>query len=104
MKEPFRPIATNLTPVNVVGIPGLALVVIAIALAAQFPEVRSLILATVIGGSAIAWALISRRRRADTHEGGPSDGMLRIYEPVETRAKTSDGPGGSKQILIPVAI
>jgi len=68
MHERFRPIATNLTPVNVVGIPGLTLVCVAIALAVQFPEARWLIAAGIVGGAAIAAALIVRRRRR-----GPSD-------------------------------
>lgn len=62
MREQFREIATNLTPVRVVGVPGLTLVLIAIALALQFPEARWLIASGLAGGAAIAAVLISRRR------------------------------------------
>ena len=89
MREQFRPIATNLTPVNVVGIPGLMLVVVAIALAIQFPEVRWLILATVTGGSVIAALLIRRRwRRFEDDDGDPSHGMLHVYEPAAAPQNT----------------
>jgi hypothetical protein len=58
---PFRPIPTNFTPVNVIGVPGLMLVLIAIALAWQFPEAQWLIAAGLVGGALIAAALIRRR-------------------------------------------
>ncbi len=81
MKEPFRPIATNLTPVRVIGVPGLALVIIAIALAWQFPEVQWLIAATVIGGGAIAVLLIRRRGHASSHDDDRwSHGMLALED------------------------
>ena len=70
MSERFRPIATNFTPVNVVGVPGLALVLIAIALAWQFPEARWLIAAGVLGGGMIAAMLIRRRSRSGSDDGG----------------------------------
>jgi len=79
MRERFRPIATNLTPVNVVGIPGLALVVIAIALAVQFPEARWLIASGIAGGAAIAAMLIARRRRRSIDDDDRwSHGMLGV--------------------------
>jgi hypothetical protein len=58
---PFRPIPTNFTPVNVIGVPGLMLVLIAIALAWQFPEAQWLIAAGLAGGALVAVALIRRR-------------------------------------------
>src|SRR5579871_4530745 len=78
MPERFRPIATNLTPVNVVGIPGLMLVLIAIALAFQFPEARWLIAAGVLGGVAIAALLIQRRRRHSDDGDDPWHGVLGV--------------------------
>lgn len=79
MRERFRPIATNLTPVHVVGIPGLALVCIAVALAMQFPEARWLIAASLVGGAAMAALLIARRRRhADDDDDRFSHGVLMI--------------------------
>jgi hypothetical protein len=71
MREQFREIATNLTPVRVVGIPGLTLVLIAIALAMQFPEARWLIAAGVSGGAVIAAVLVRRRRDERPGGGGP---------------------------------
>jgi hypothetical protein len=62
MREQFRPITINFAPVNIVGIPGLMLVLIAIALAFQFPEARWLVLAGLVGGIVVAAALIARRR------------------------------------------
>ena len=61
MREQFRSITTNLTPVRVVGIPGLVLVLIAIALAVQFPEARWLLLAGLAGGIVIAAFLVIHR-------------------------------------------
>lgn len=104
MREQFRPIATNLTPVNVVGIPGLMLTVVAVALAVQFPEARWLIAATVVGGSVIATLLIAgRRRRLNRDDDDRSQGVLHIYEPVQrSKASTSSWPRlGSTLIPIP---
>jgi hypothetical protein len=79
VREYFRPIATNLTPVNVVGVPGLMLVLIAIALALQFPEARWLIASGLVGGSLIAVLLIQRRRRRPSDDDDRwSHGMLGV--------------------------
>lgn len=82
MREQFRPIATNFTPVAVVGIPGLTLVIIAIALAVQFPEARWLLAAGLLGGCAIAGVLIVRRREpsADHDDRRPLGFMGRVYD------------------------
>jgi hypothetical protein len=69
MGERFRPIPTNFTPVNVVGVPGLMLVLIAIALAWQFPEAQWLIAAGLVGGALIAIVLIRKRRNGSSHDG-----------------------------------
>jgi hypothetical protein len=71
MREQFREIATNLTPVRVIGIPGLTLVLIAIALAMQFPEARWLIAAGICGGAVIAAVLVRRRRDEKSGDDGP---------------------------------
>jgi hypothetical protein len=82
MREQFRAITTNLTPVRVVGVPGLTLVLIAIALAMQFPEARWLIAAGLGGGGVIAAVLIGRRRAAiDADDGPRSNAILPIDEP-----------------------
>jgi len=69
MGERFRPIPTNFTPVTVVGVPGLMLVFIAIALAWQFPEARWLIAAGLAGGALIATVLIRKRSAGSSHDG-----------------------------------
>jgi hypothetical protein len=104
MREQFRPIATNLTPVNVVGVPGLMLTIIALALAVQFPEARWLIAATVAGGSAIATALIARRRRRlNRDDDDRSQGVLHIYEPVQgSKDSTSSSWPRLGSTLIPI--
>src|SRR5581483_2302216 len=79
MREAFRPIVTNLTPVRVIGVPGLMLVFIAIALAWQFPEARWLIASGVAGGAAIAAVLVARRRRRSIYDDDRwSHGMLGV--------------------------
>lgn len=81
MREQFREIATNFTPVRVVGIPGLTLVIIAIALAMQFPQARWLIAAGIAGGMVIAAALIARRRDVGGGDSGHhAHGMLTLHE------------------------
>lgn len=70
MRERFRQIPTNLTPVNVIGVPGLMLVLIAIALAWQFPEAQWLIASGLAGGALIAIVLISTRRRHSSSDDG----------------------------------
>jgi hypothetical protein len=60
MRETFRPVNINFAHVDVVGVPGLALVFIAIAL--EFPETRWVLLGSLAGGIAVAAVLIRRRR------------------------------------------
>jgi hypothetical protein len=72
MREPFPPITINFAPVKVIGIPGLSLVAIAVAIAVEFPEGRWLLLSGVGGGVLVAALLILvRRRDVKTSDGGP---------------------------------
>src|SRR5258706_13618210 len=84
MREQFPPITINFTPVKVVGVPGLSLVAIAVALAMQFPEARWLLLSGLAGGVVLATALILMRRR-HTRPNGPHDGILMACDPPSTR-------------------
>ena len=91
MHEQFRPIVTNLTPVNVIGIPGLMLVFIAIALALQFPEARWLIAGGLLGGAGIAVLLIKRRqRRSSDDEDRWSHGLLGVTHDDTARFGTRE--------------
>ena len=63
MTERFPPVTINFAKVQVVGWPGLSLVVIVIAIAIQFPEARWLLLSGLTGGVLLALALILIRRR-----------------------------------------
>ena len=87
MREQFRSITINFAPVKVVGIPGLMLVVIAIALAAQFPEARWLLVTGLAGGLLVAAVLIVRRRRNADDAGGDSRrrGILMVCGLPSTR-------------------
>ena len=81
MREQFRSLTTNLTPIRVVGVPGLVLVLIAIALAFQFPEARWLLLAGLAGGILIAALLVIRRASDAPEDGdGPRHGVLLVRE------------------------
>ena len=98
MRTPFRPIATNLTPVHVIGVPGLMLALVAIALALQFPEARWLIAAGLAGGTGVAARLIRRRaRRSADDDDRWSHGMLGVSHdgtdplgPLESRRARGD--------------
>lgn len=114
MREQFRPIATNFTPVAVVGIPGLTLVIIAIALAAQFPEARWLLAAGLLGGAAIAGVLIARRRDQSTDDddrrplgfiGRVYDDAHRLRQVEPDRADGDRDPRGRpvRRRLVPLA-
>ena|SRR5262252_10642362 len=74
MREQFRQITINFAPVKVIGIPGLSLVLIAVALVLEFPAGRWLLLAGIAGGALVGLALILIRRRqaigSDSHPGG----------------------------------
>jgi hypothetical protein len=76
MREQFPPITINFAPVKVVGIPGLSLVAIAVAIAVEFPVGRWLLLSGLAGGILVAAALILVRRRQQTGRNGPDDGIL----------------------------
>ncbi len=90
MREQFRSITTNFTPVRVVGIPGLVLVLIAIALAVQFPEARWLLLGGLGGGLLLAAGLVIRRaRRAADDDDDRRHGILMVGDPPSTRPEGS---------------
>ncbi|HXI30295.1 MAG TPA: hypothetical protein VNG89_17775 [Vicinamibacterales bacterium] len=62
MREQFPPVTINFASVKVVGIPGLTLVAIAIAIAFQFPEAGWLFGLSVAAGGVLAATLIALRR------------------------------------------
>jgi hypothetical protein len=104
MREQFRSITINFAPVKVVGIPGLMLVLIAIALALQFPAARWLLLAGFGGGLLIAVVLIVHRRRSAARGGGdPGHGILMACELPSTRqgGSSSRRRSGSAQVCQP---
>jgi hypothetical protein len=63
MAQQFPPVTINFAKVQVVGWPGLSLVIIVIAIAVQFPEARWLLLSGVAAGALVAAVLIIWRRR-----------------------------------------
>jgi len=63
MREQFPPVKINFASVNVVGIPGLALVLIAVAIAMEFPESRWLLISSVAAGAAVAAIRIFAREK-----------------------------------------
>lgn len=63
MRDQFPPVKINFASVNVVGVPGLALVLIAFAIAMEFPETRWLLISGLISGALLAAARIALRSR-----------------------------------------
>jgi hypothetical protein len=63
MREQFPPVAINFGAVKVVGIPGLSLVAIAVAIAFEFPEAGWLLVLSVAAGAALGGSLIALRAR-----------------------------------------
>jgi hypothetical protein len=94
MREQFPPININFAPVKVIGIPGLSLVAIAVAIALEFPEGRWLLLSGIAGGAMLAVVLILRRRR-QTPQNGPRDGILMARERPSTGQGASSSPSRS---------
>jgi hypothetical protein len=94
MSKQFPPITINFTPVKVVGIPGLSLVAIVVAIAVQFPEARWLFFSGLAGGVMLAAVLILRRRR-QTPQSGPRDGILMAHERPSTGQGASSSPSRS---------
>ena len=92
MREQFPPITINFAPVKVVGIPGLSLVLIVIAIAVEFPEARWLFFSGLAGGAILAAALILVRRRRQTQPNGPHDGILMVCDRPSTRLDASSSP------------
>jgi len=76
MREQFPPVNLNLASVRIVGIPGLSLVLIVIAITFEFPQARWLFLSGLAGGALVAAALILIRRRHRIAPGGPRNGIL----------------------------
>jgi hypothetical protein len=54
MAERFPPVKINFASVDVVGVPGLCLIAIVIAIAMEFPEARWLLLGGLAGGAVLA--------------------------------------------------
>ncbi|HKB12722.1 MAG TPA: hypothetical protein VKD69_18795 [Vicinamibacterales bacterium] len=63
MREEFPPVAINFGAVKVVGIPGLSLVAIAVAIAFEFPLAAWVLLLSIAAGFAFGGTLIALRRR-----------------------------------------
>jgi hypothetical protein len=63
MSEQFPPVTINFGAVKVVGIPGLSLVAIAIAIAFEFPQAGWLLALSVLAGAGLGGALIAVRDR-----------------------------------------
>jgi len=62
MRDNFPPVTINFAHVRIIGIPGLSLVAIAIAIALEFPVGRWLLLSGILGGVVVGAALIRLRR------------------------------------------
>ena len=62
-REPFRPVRINFASVDIVGWPGLAVVLIIIAIAMEFPETRLLFLAGLTAGAVVGSAMIYLHNR-----------------------------------------
>jgi hypothetical protein len=102
MREQFPPITINFAPVKVIGIPGLSLVAIAVAIALEFPEGRWLLFSGVAGGVLLGVAMIVvRRRRADTPMEPPHGSRMAcdlhsIGQPEwSSRRRSASGPGSA---------
>ncbi len=63
MRDEFRPVSINFSSVDVIGWPGLALVLVAVAIAMEFPQTRWLLLSGIVAGALLATVLIVVRRR-----------------------------------------
>lgn len=63
MREQFRPVSINFSSVNVTGWPGLALVLVAAAIAMEFAETRWLLLSGIVAGALLGAALIVLHQR-----------------------------------------
>jgi hypothetical protein len=63
MGDHFPPVKINVASVDIVGWPGLALVLIVVAIAMKFPETRLLFLSGLFAGAALAAFLVFIRRR-----------------------------------------
>ena len=66
MAEHFQAVTINIARVNVVGVPGLMLVLVAAAIAVEFPEARWLALSGLAGGVVFGAVLIAIRRARRT--------------------------------------
>ena len=77
MREQFPPITINFAPVKVIGIPGLSLVAIAVAIVLEFPQGRWLLLTGIAGGILVGIALILvRRRDAKPRDSSPGGRLM----------------------------
>jgi len=63
MREMFRPVRINFASVDIVGWPGLLVVLLTVAIAMKFPETRVVFLAGLAAGGVVGSALIYRHRR-----------------------------------------
>jgi hypothetical protein len=96
MRESFPPITINFAPVKVVGIPGLSLVAIVIALVVQFPEAQSLLFWGVSGGAGIAALLILARSRRE-YSGSAGEPPSRPVGPLGIDADRSSAERAARR-------
>jgi L-asparagine transporter-like permease len=64
MRDQFPPVSINFSSLKVTGWPGLALVLVVVAVAMEFPQTRWLLLSGIVAGALLAavWIVLRDRR------------------------------------------
>jgi hypothetical protein len=76
MREPFRPVTTNLAAVRIEGLAGLPVVALVIVIAIVLPEARWLLASGVVAGAVAGAVMIFVRRRRSANAGGDSPTLI----------------------------
>jgi L-asparagine transporter-like permease len=63
VRDQFPPVSINFSSLNVTGWPGLALVLVVVAIAMEFSQTRWLLVSGVVAGGLLAAVWIVRRDR-----------------------------------------
>ncbi len=95
-----RSVEINMSGIQIAGVGGLGMVIVALVMAMVITEARWLLVTGVAGGGALAVALVMIRRRITPRGPGPSDPHVLFRTEPSAGARESESPKRDLEHLV----